>query len=69
VKELISIFDPILLQDVWKRSLQKKYTIKLKDISFHLNIALRDEIPSWNDDVFRWRPTTPVGLPINHDRL
>jgi hypothetical protein len=67
-KRTITILDPLPLPDVWKGSLHKD-TIKLKDISFHLNIALQDAIPGWNDDVFRWPRITPVGLPRNHDRF
>ncbi|KAM0848693.1 hypothetical protein ACQ4PT_054215 [Festuca glaucescens] len=48
----ITILDPIPLPDMWKTSLLNKDTLKLKDISFHLNIALQDAIQGWNDDVF-----------------
>ena len=67
-EKTITILDPIPLPDIWKTSLQKKDTLKLKDISFHLNIALQAAIPGWNDDVFLWRRITPVALPRNHDR-
>lgn len=68
-EKTITILDPIPLPDVWKTSLLNKDTLKLKDISFHLNIALQAAIQDWNDDVFLWRRITPVALPRNHDRL
>ena len=68
-EKTITILDPIPLPDVWKTSLLKKDKLKLKDISFHLNIALQAAIPGWNDDVFLWRRIIPIGLPRNHDRL
>jgi hypothetical protein len=37
----ITILDPIPVPDKWKKSLLNKDTLKLKDISFHLNIALK----------------------------
>ncbi|KAM0905414.1 hypothetical protein ACQ4PT_017392 [Festuca glaucescens] len=63
----ITILDPIPVPDKWKTSLLNKDALKLKDISFHLNIALQAAIQGWNDDVFLWRRITPVGLPKNHD--
>ena len=68
-KKTITILDPIPLPDIWKNSLLNKDTLKLKDISFHLNIALQSVIPGWNDDVFLWRRIIPVALPRNHVRL
>jgi hypothetical protein len=59
----ITILDPIPVSDKWKTSLLNKDALKLKDISFHLNIALQAAIKGWNDDVFLWHRITPVGLP------
>ncbi|KAM0824971.1 hypothetical protein ACQ4PT_069873 [Festuca glaucescens] len=63
----ITILDPIPVPDKWKTRLLNKDALKLKDISFHLNIALQAAIQGWNDDIFLWRRITPVGLPKNHD--
>ncbi|KAM0870382.1 hypothetical protein ACQ4PT_040066 [Festuca glaucescens] len=63
----ITILDPIPVPDKWKTSLLNKDALKLKDISFHLNIALQAAIQGWNDDIFLWCRITPVGLPKNHD--
>ena len=68
-EKTITILDPIPLSDVWKNNIVNKYILKLKDISFYLNIALQAAIPGWNDDVFLWRRIRPTILTRNYDRL
>ena len=53
-EQTITILDPIPLPDIWKRCLLNKDTLKLKDISFHLSIALQAAIPGWNA-IFSYR--------------
>ena len=59
----ITILDPLPLSDAWKKNPSQKDIFKIQCISFHLNIALQDAIPGWNDDVFRWRRIIPLGVP------
>ncbi|XP_044416574.1 uncharacterized protein [Triticum aestivum] len=61
----ITILDPLPLSDAWKKNPSQKDIFKIQCISFHLNIALQDAIPGWNDDVFRWRRIIPIGVPKN----
>jgi hypothetical protein len=65
----ITILDPLPLPDAWKKNPSQKDIFKIQCISFHLNIALQDAIPGWNDDVFRWRRIIPLGVPKNPNRL
>ena len=68
-EKTVTILDPIPLSDMWKNSIIDKETLKLKDISFNLNIALQAAIPGWNDDVFLWPRIKPAILTKNYDRL
>lgn len=65
----VTLLDPNPEPEMYKPGVAHKYNMKLKEISFYLNIALADAIKGWKDDVFLWRRITPIGLPINHDRL
>nr|XP_045084234.1 uncharacterized protein LOC109774401 isoform X1 [Aegilops tauschii subsp. strangulata]XP_045084341.1 uncharacterized protein LOC123493955 isoform X1 [Aegilops tauschii subsp. strangulata] len=65
----ITILDPLPLSDAWKKNPSQKDIFKIQCISFHLNIALQDAIPGWNDDVFRWHRIIPIGVPKNPNRL
>ena len=68
-EKTVTILDPVPLSDMYKNSMVDKYSLKLKDISFHLNIALQDAISGWNDDVFLWRRIRTPRMTKNHDRL
>ena len=62
----ITILDPLPLSDAWKKNPSQKDIFKIQCISFHLNIALKqDARPGWNDEVVRWHRIIPLWAPKN----